>query len=132
MSKKNLCVISSLVVGISAFLPYLSVSLFGSSLSKSLIDGGDGYIVIIIAAIALISSFSEKYIPTFIMGIASLGLFFLENNHVASNLNTVDSRTSAIAKSMLQNSAGYYCLLIGSIALIIFGVLAYKEKKAEQ
>ena len=132
MSKKNLCVISSLVVGISAFLPYLSVSFFGSSLSKSLLDGGDGYIVIIIAAIALICSFAEKYIPAVIMGVASLGLFFLENSNVASNLNTGDSMSSALAKSMIQNSAGYYCLLIGSVALILFGVLANKDKKAEQ
>lgn len=132
MSKKNLCVISSLVVGISAFLPYLSVSFLGSSLSKSLLDGGDGYIVIILAVIALICSFAEKYIPAVIMGVASLGLFFLENSNVASNLNTGDSMSSAIAKSMIQNSAGYYCLLIGSVALILFGILAYKEKRAEQ
>ncbi len=131
MSKKNLCVISSLVIGISAFLPYLTVSFFGSTLSKSLLDGGDGYVVIVIAAIALICSFAKKYIPAVIMGVASIGLFFLENHNVASNLNTGDSMSSAIAKSMIQNSAGYYCLLIGSIALILFGVLAYKEKKAQ-
>lgn len=132
MSKKNLCIISSLVIGLSAFLPYFSISLFGASLSKSLLDGGDGYFVIAIAVIALICSFIEKYIPAVIMGVASLGLFFLENNSVSSALNTGDSTSSAIAKSMIQNSAGYYCLLIGSIALIIFGILAYSEKKAGQ
>ena len=132
MSKKNLCVFASLVVGISAFLPYLSVSFFGSSLSKSLIDGGDGYIVIVIAVIALICSFAEKYIPAIIMGVASLGLFFLENSNVSASLNTGNSTSTAIAKSMIQNNAGYYCLLIGSVALILFGILARKEKKAEQ
>lgn len=132
MSKKNLCIISSLVIGISALLPYLSLTLLGASLSKSLLDGGDGYFVIAIAVVALFCSLKEKYIPAIIMGAASLGLFFLENNNVASNLKTGNSMSSAIARSMIQNSAGYYCLLAGSIALIVFGILAFREKHTEQ
>ena len=130
MSKKNLCLLASVIVGISAFLPYISVSFLGSSLSKSLFDGGDGIIIIIIAVIALICSFSEKYIPVILMGAASLGLFFVENNSVTSSLSKVDQASAAIAKSMIQNGTGYYCLLIGSIALILFGILANNEKKA--
>lgn len=130
MSKKNLCLFASVLVGISAFLPYISVSFLGSSLSKSLFDGGDGIIIIIIAVIALICSFSEKYIPVILMGAASLCLFFVENNSVTLSLSKVDQASAAIAKSMIQNGAGYYCLLIGSIALILFGILANNEKKA--
>ncbi len=131
MTKKNLCIIASLVIGLSAFLPYLSVSFFGASMSKSLLDGGDGYIVIAIAVIALICCFTEKYIPAVIMGLASLGLFFVENNNITTSLNssTTDKTSAALVKSMIQNGAGYYCLLIGSVALILFAILAYKEKR---
>lgn len=130
MSKKNLCLFASVLVGISAFLPYISVSFLGSSLSKSLFDGGDGIFIIIIAAIALICSLSEKYVPVILMGAASFVLFFVENSSVTSSLSKADRASAAIAKSMIQNGAGYYCLLIGSIALILFGYLANNEKKA--
>ncbi len=130
MSKKNLCLFASVLVGISAFLPYISVSFLGSSLSKSLFDGGDGIFIIIIAVIALICSLSEKYVPVIFMGAASFVLFFVENSSVTSSLSKVDRASAAIAKSMIQNGAGYYCLLIGSIALILFGYLTNNEKKA--
>ena len=129
MTKKNLCIFASLAIGLSAFLPYISVSFLGSSMSKSLMDGGDGYFLIAIAVIAIICCSSEKYIPAVIMGLASFALFFVENNSITTSLKSADRTSAALVKSMIQNSAGYYCLLIGSVALILFAILAYKEKR---
>ena len=86
ISKKTLCILASLMIGISVFFPYLQTSLFGASISKSLIEGGDGYIILIVAVIALISSSGEKYIPSLIFGVISLGFFLLENSNISSNL----------------------------------------------
>ncbi len=132
MSKKFLCVLSGLAVGISAFLPYLTVSVLDSSVSVSLSESADGYILIGFAVIAIIFSLIGKYIPTIIMGMASIVFFFIANGNIASKLYTGDSVSRAIAKSLIHNGAGYYCLLIGSIALIIFGFIAYRGKKAQE
>lgn len=130
MSKKNLCIIASVVIAISAFLPFASVSFLGSKVSKSLIDGGDGYFVLAIALIALICSLNEKYIPTVISGAISLVLFIVENKSFTSSLEDDD-----LLRALIQNEAGYYMLLIGSIALMVFAFMANTEKskaKAEE
>ena len=125
ISKKSLCILSCILVGISVFFPYISVSFFGASMSKSLIDGSDGIIIIIIAVIALICSACEKYIPSIINGILAFLIFVLENANVSSNLG----EGNELARSMLQNGAGYYMLLIGSIALVFFSIIGLKDRK---
>ena len=111
MKIKILCIIACLVIGVSAFLPYFSVSGLGITVSKSLKDGNDWIYIVIIAAAALVFS---------LLGMASLGLFFIENNSVTTNLG---KEIDALARSLIQNNMGYYFLLAGSIALIIFAVL---------
>ena len=124
MTKKNICIIACIIIAVSAFLPYLSASFLGASLSKSLIDGGDGIFVIIIAAIALLCTFKEKYVPVIVCGAASLALFFLENTNIENNMRGAND----FARAMLQKGTGYYLLLGGSIALIVFAFMARSEK----
>ena len=126
MNKKNLCIIASIIIGISGFFPYVSVSIFGFKVSKSLIEGGDGYFLIALALIALICSIKEKYIAAGISGIVSLILFFFEN----STLN--ESLDDEYARSLIQNEAGYYLLVCGSLALIAFAFLARSEKRKRE
>ncbi len=125
---KLLCICASLIIGISVVLPYFSVSGLGVTVSKSLMDGRDGIFVIIVAAIALIFSIFGKYAITVFLGMASFGLFFLENNTVTTNLG---KEIDALARSMIQKNLGYYCLLIGSIALIVFSVIGLITKKSK-
>jgi len=120
ISWKMLCVCACLVIGFSVVLPYFSVSGFGITLSKSLMDGGDGIYVLIIAAVALVLSLTGKFGPVVFLGIASFAVFFLEKNSVTTNMG---KEVDALAKSMLQKGLGYYGLLVGSIALIVFAVL---------
>ena len=120
MKIKILCIIACLVIGVSAFLPYFSVSGLGITVSKSLKDGNDWIYIVIIAGAAFIFSILGKYLPVIFLGMASLGMFFIENNSITTNLG---KEIDALARSLIQNSMGYYFLLAGSIALIIFAVL---------
>lgn len=125
-SLKILCIIASMIICVSAFLPYFSVSGLGVTVSKSLRDGNDWIIIVIISAAALVFSVLGKYLLVVFLGMASLVMFFIENNSVTTNLG---KEIDALAKSLIQNSMGYYCLLVGSIALIIFAVLGLAAKK---
>ena len=120
MKIKILCIIACLVIGVSAFLPYFSVSGLGITVSKSLKDSNDWIYILIIAGAALVLSIIGKYLPVVFLGMASLAMFFIENNSITTNLG---KEIDALARSLIQNSMGYYFLLVGSIALIIFGVL---------
>ncbi len=125
---KILCIFACFIIGISVILPYFSVSGLGITVSKNLMDGRDGIFVIIIAAVALVFSILGKYAITIFLGMASFGLFFFENNTVTTNLG---KEIDALARSMIQSNLGYYCLLIGSIALIVFSIFGLIMKKSK-
>lgn len=122
---KGLCIVACLVIGLSVLLPFFSVSGLGITVSKSLKDGNDWIYAIVIAAAAIVLSLLGKYLPVAFLGAASLGFFFIEKNSVTTNLG---KEIDTIAKSIIQNEAGYFFLLIGSIALIVFAVLGLAEK----
>ena len=120
-SWKALCVCACVAIGISAALPFFSVSGFGVTvISRMLMDGNEGIFVLVIAAVALVFSVLGMYAPTIFLGVGSLVLFFVENNSLKTNLGrSVDT----LVRMIVQEQPGYYCLLIGSIALIAFSVL---------
>ena len=76
--------------------------------------------ILVIAALALVLAILGKYLFVALLGLASLGMFFIEKNSVTTNLG---KEIDALARSMITNDAGYYCLLIGSAALIVSAVL---------
>ena len=121
---KTLCIIACLVIGVSAFLPYFSVSGLGLTVSKSLRDGNGWIFALIIAAAALVLSLLGKYLPVVFLGMGALVLFFIENNSITTNLG---KEIDALARSLIQNNAGYFCLLAGAAGLIIFSVLGLAE-----
>ena len=120
ISWRIFCIFACLIIGVSIFLPYFSVSGLGVTVSKSLRDGNSWIYLLIISAVALVFSILGKFLPVFFLGIASIVLFFIENNSITTNLG---KEIDALARALIQNSMGYYCLLIGSIALIVFAVL---------
>ena len=125
---KILCIAACVVIGLSVTLPYFSVSGLGLTVSKSLMDGDYGIFVLIVAGVALVLSVLGQYLFTALLGLASLGLFFLQNGSVTTNLG---KQVDALARSMIQNGYGYYFLLVGSVALIIFSVLGLAAKKGK-
>ena len=121
-----LCIIACLLIGVSAFFPYFSVSGLGVTVSKSMRDGNNWIFLMIITAAALLFSAIGKYLPVFFLGVASLVLFIIENNSITTNLG---KEIDALARSVIQKNIGYYFLLIGSIAMIIFAVLGLANSK---
>ena len=125
---KILCIAVCVVIGLSVTLPYFSVSGLGLTVSKSLMDGDYGIFVLIVAGVALVLSVLGQYLFTALLGLVSLGLFFLQNGSVTTNLG---KQVDALARSMIQNGYGYYFLLVGSVALIVFSVLGLAAKKGK-
>ena len=119
-SWRILCIVACLVIGVSIFLPFFSVSGLGVTVSKSIRDGNYWIYLLIISAVALAFSALGKYLPVFFLGIASFVMFFIENNSITTNLG---KEIDALARSLIQNSMGYYFLLVGSISLIVFAVI---------
>ena len=126
LSWKIVCIVACLVIGFSIFLPYFSVSGFGVTVSKSLKDSNDWIFAVIIASAALIFTILGKYLPVVFLGMASFALFFIENNSITTNMG---KEIDALARSYIQHDLGYYFLLVGSIALIIFAVLGLGMKE---
>lgn len=127
-SKMNMIgIIAGAVVALATFLPFVSVSVFGTSISQSLMDGGDGIIYLIVAAVAIVCAALGFNIVVIITGMISLILFFIENSSLKDV--TSDSYLGELASSLIQKGAGYYLILIGSIALIVAGVMGIMQKK---
>lgn len=121
---KFLCIAAALIIGLSVLFSYFSVSALGYSLSVNTMDSGDGLIILIVALAAIVCAFIDQYLPVLITGIVSLALFFLENERLLKGIRDLGS----LARSLINNGPGYYCLLIGSAALIVFSVLGLVEK----
>ena len=125
MKIKILCIIACLVIGVSAFLPYFSVSGLGITVSKSLKDSNDWIYILIIAGAALVFSIIGKYLPVVFLGMASLVMFFIENNSITTNLG---KEIDALARSLIQNSmqSGHR---ISSVSINVYGIVTLRPLK---
>ncbi len=119
-SAKLLCILSAAIAGISTLLPYVSVPVLGATVSVKLIDSWEGVLVMGIVAFALLLALFGRYIFSLVGGFASLTVFIIENYNLPSGLDTGNQTVNQIARSTLTNDAGYYVLLAGSVALILF------------
>lgn len=127
-SKMNIFgIIASVVLLLSAFLPFVSVNIFGSSLSASLMDGGDGIIVIAFAIAGIVFSLLGIDIVVIITGVAGIIIFFVENSQFSEVAS--DDEFGALASAMIDKGPGFYFLLLGSICLIIAGIIRFIQKK---
>lgn len=116
--KKNIPeLVSTAVVALSVFLPYASIW----GISKSLIQGADGIVIIVFAIIGVICSLLNKHIGVIVAGGLSLGMFLLEEASIRSG------EYGELVSSMLTRGGGYYLLIIGSIAMIITAIIAKKK-----
>ena len=122
VSAKLLCILSAAIVGVSTLLPYVSVPVFGATVSVKLIDSWEGYLVAGIAVLALLFALFGRYVFSLAGGFASLAVFLVENYNLPSGLDTGNRTVNQITRSALTNDAGYYVLLAGSAALILFSV----------
>lgn len=104
--------IACAVIFISNFLPFASASAFGYSRSVSLMDDGkDGIIFLVLSIVTAVLIYMKKDTVALIAGIITGGLGIYE-------IMNTNSQLGAYA-SYVTKEAGYYLLLIGSIALLI-------------
>ena len=116
--------ISAVAVILATFLPYVSVSFLGFSQSASVIVGGDGLIFIATAAMAIVGALLKKPLIALIGGIITVGLCIFELVNASSELGGY--------ASYIDKGAGYYLLLIASIALVIFCVLSFLASRKSE
>ena len=108
--------ISSAVLILSSFLPYISINLLGFTQSRSLIEGGDGFIFIAFAIAAILAAALKPRL-SFAFGILSLCLCLFELVNTFSNLGEY--------ATFVNKGMGCYLSLISAIALIIFCALFF-------
>ncbi len=112
-------VIEGIILLLSSFFPYISVTVFGVRVGKSMLEGGDGYIVIGFAIAAIIFAIVGKNEGVISFGVLSLGLLIFEEIYMKKN---IDPEWYELAAALLRRGAGYYFLLIGSMGLIFSGI----------
>lgn len=109
--------VSSAVLIVSSFIPYISVSILGFTQSVSLIDGGDGFLFIAFAIAAIVAAALKKTRLTFAAGILSVCLCLFEMVNTSSELGEY--------AAFVNKSIGYYLNLISAIALAVLGALFF-------
>ena len=123
---KILGILFSVLIALSPFLPYIRTEVSGMSRSASLIQGGDGYIVLGIAAAGLVFSFLGIHLVALLAGAAGVIFFFVENANITGAIEqkTGHILTPELMRQFFPYGAGHYLLVIGSAALIVVSALA--------
>ena len=124
--------IGSIVLMISVFLTYVSISLpaFDGTMSPAvkLIDGEDGKFFLILAIISLVFSVLYLGIPTLV----TAGIeFILGIYEVANSSKIVGEEVSEYLSRYIDVNfgPGAILLIIGSIAVLVGGIMMYRETK---
>ena len=117
-----LCLASSIACLVGLFMPYVSASLLGSSISKSLQEltngEGDFPIFVAVAVVGIVLSLFKEFFGCVLDGIAFL---------VVHSIDT-DEYWSGLSGSIASKGVGYYVMVGGAIFLIIFGITGFVEK----
>ncbi len=116
MSRFNLFgLITSILAFISIFMPFASASAWGVTVTAALIDGADGVIVLIISLAAIVLSIFGINVVVIIAGVLNLLIDIIE----VANDDT----------GIVTMGAGFYFLLIASIAMVAAGIVGIVFKK---
>ncbi len=115
---------------LSVFLPFVSANFLGAKVSRSIIDSGDAIIYIALAAIAIVFALLGKNIIIIISGFLLLIMLAIENSALANDPN--GGTWDELAKALIQREIGFYLLLIGSVGLIVSGIVGIVVKRKEK
>ena len=121
--KKIISLVGSALLILCAFLPYATVDFMGMSESTSLIEGGDGYFFIILAAIALVFVLLNKKIPVLIASILALALMIFEVVDYADKIG------GSGLDSYINKGAGYFLMIAGAVVLFIGAIIGMIKKQ---
>lgn len=107
--------ISALIFALGAFLPLASIEFFGTKMSKSLADGRDWIFVAIDAVLAIGAFWLSEDISVDVCAAAAALIAY-------GKLKPFFDGSAGEASQFITKGAGFYCLLIGAVLLIIFGI----------
>ena len=124
---KLFCVLACGVIGLSVVVPFISASPVDVTISRNLMEGGHGTIVLMIAGVGLVSSLLGWFFLSALSGVAAFVMFFIEKGSVSDILGIRE--VDALIKLVTNNGAGYYLLLVGAIALVAFSIVGMILKK---
>ena len=124
---KLLCILACGVIGLSVVVPFISASPLDVTVSKNLMDGGHGTIVLIIAGVGLVASLFGWFFLSALADVAAFVMFFIEKGAVRDILGIKE--VDALVKLVTQNGTGYYLLLVGAIALVAVSIVGMIWKK---
>ena len=124
---KLLCILACGLIGLSVVVPFISASPVDVTISRNLMEGGHGTIVLMIAGVGLVSSLFGRFFLSALSGVAAFVMFFVEKGAVRDILGIKE--VDALINLVTQNGTGYYLLLVGAIALVAFSVVGLIWKK---
>lgn len=114
-------IVCAAILAFSTLLPLASVSFLGTSVSRSLMDGGDGWFFLIVAVIAVVFSIKNINIGVIVMGVISIILMIVE----MSSFGDLDAEYA----DLVSKGAGYYLMILGSIGLLVSGIVKFVMDK---
>ncbi len=121
-----LILIGGVMSVLGVFFPYVKASAFGMSVEYSFQDlaKGDYIILIAIGALCVVFGIFKQYILDILGGILYVIVFYIDSNQYWTRVRS-DSRGALASRGL-----GYYCMLIGCIIVIAFGIAGfiYKQK----
>ncbi len=117
-----LAIIAGVVICISVFLPFVNIDIFGYSLDGSLMDGTDGMIFIVVAAIGMLFAVLGVNFAVAITGAVSVVMFLIENSALKDDLYYMTTQPAA-------RQSGFYLLIAGCILMAVAGIIGMLLKK---
>lgn len=119
MSKKQIVriagIASAVIFAMGALFPILSIDFLGTSMSKSLIDTADWIFVMLNAVLIVVNVLLSEEIS---LDICALTAVFI----TIGELKPFFDGSLGEASSLVKKGFGFYCLLIGTILIVIVAV----------
>lgn len=124
--------VSTLIFALGAFIPIASVELFGTKMSTAMTDSTDWILVVLTALLGIAAFWLSEDISVDVCA-ATAGFI------AYGKLNRFFDDSMEQASQFITKESGFYCLLIGAVLLIIFGIVSWfikdtpkaKKKKKE-
>lgn len=111
--------IGAVAMIIASFLPFVSISFFGSTASRSLFDGGDGWFFMGVAVIVIVLTFLKLWVPQLVFAAIGFMLMIYE---------CIDASDALDSAGIGDKGLGYYLLVISALAML-GGAIAKKVIK---
>lgn len=121
-----LCMICSIGVIFGSYLPFVTASAFGRTISVSLMQliGNEVYVFVALGTIGLLFGMFRIFCVPFFCGLGSLGMFLYKASSFQSS-SALPKELTGLFSGLLKKGTGVYVLLAASIGLILISLLGW-------